>query len=245
MNIIAHRGASAYAPENTLASFQRALEMGADGIELDVQVSADSKLMVIHDADTGRTGNKRLSIAETHSQELRTVDVGQWKGRDWMHEPIPFLEEALELIPSDKALFIECKSEDPQRFIDALNLLWEKHEARLSSSTFISFHAQILRALKQEKPSATTLLLIEDLDTLEAYTEYIAHTENPVFNGIGLDKSLPINQKWAQSIKAHNQILSVWTVNTPYIALQYKAWGFNYLTTDKPNLIQKTVSAAQ
>jgi len=243
VKIIAHRGASAYSPENTLAAFRLALEMNADGVELDVHVSADSKLMVIHDPHTGRTGNKHLNIVETHSDELRTLDVGSWKGEAWQGEIIPFLEEALSLIPQDKHLFIECKSKDPQAFLGALSKLWDEHRDRLESSTFISFYAPILVALKKEKPHLTTLLLIEDHLTLEAYTHLVSNETHAPFNGIGIDESLPINEAWIKLIKAQSQILSVWTVNTPQSANDYHTWGFHYVTTDKPDLIRKAITS--
>lgn len=242
VKIIAHRGASAYSPENTLAAFNLALEMGADGIELDVHVSADSRLMVIHDPHTGRTGNKHLYIAKTHSNELRTLDMSGWKGEAWEGEVIPFLEEALSLIPQDKHLFIECKSEDPQAFLDALNQLWDEHKDRLRTSTFISFHAPILVALKKEKPHLTTLLLVEDLFALETYTDLVLNETHTPFSGIGIDESLSIDETWIKSIKAQSQILSVWTVNTPQAANDYHAWGFHYVTTDKPDLIRRAIT---
>ena len=245
LKIIAHRGASAYAPENTLAAFKLALEMGVDGVELDIHASADSKLMVIHDSHTGRTGNKHLSISETHSQELRNIDVGHWKGDAWKGETIPFLEEVLELVPKNKHLFIECKLKDPTIFLNALNQLWENYEERLSSSTFISFHAPILLALKQEKPHLTTLLLIEEPQILATYTHLVSSEEHLPFSGVGIDEALPIDENWAQSVKSHTQILSVWTVNNPQTALNYHAWGFHYLTTDKPDLLSNSSFSAQ
>ena len=238
VKIIAHRGASACAPENTLAAFKLALEMGADGIELDVHLSADSRLMVIHDPHTGRTSNKQLNIAETQSAELRTLDVGVWRGEAWQGEMIPFLEEALSLVPQNKHLFIECKSKNPQAFLSALNQLWEKHEERLRSSTFISFHAPILIALKEENPHLTTLLLVEDLHTLEKYIHRASTQAHALFDGIGIDETLPIDEAFIQSIKEHSHILSAWTVNTPQKAKDYHTWGFHYITTDKPDLIR-------
>ena len=95
--IIAHRGASGHAPENTLAAYRLAIELGSHSIEADVQVSSDGHIVAIHDAVLQRTTNGSGSVAESTLEELRAVDAGRWFDRDFAGQRIPTLEEVLGL----------------------------------------------------------------------------------------------------------------------------------------------------
>lgn len=95
--IIAHRGASSVAPENTLAAFQKAIDIGADYFELDVRASKDDSLMVIHDGSVDRTTNGTGSFHDFTYQQLRTFDAGSWFGEEFKGEKIPTLRESLQL----------------------------------------------------------------------------------------------------------------------------------------------------
>src|SRR5512147_2630414 len=97
--ILAHRGASAEAPENTLAAFRLAMAQGADGVELDVHRCASGEVVVIHDEDARRTAGAPLRVAEAPLQALRALDAGGWKGEQFRGERIPLLAEVLEALP--------------------------------------------------------------------------------------------------------------------------------------------------
>ncbi|HYQ57495.1 MAG TPA: glycerophosphodiester phosphodiesterase family protein, partial [Draconibacterium sp.] len=109
---IAHRGASFLAPENTVASAKLAWELGADAVEVDVHLSKDNRVMVIHDKDTKRTcsGKTNLTIAKTPSILLRDLDAGSPKGEEFKGEKIPYLSEIIETIPEGKTLVVEIKA---------------------------------------------------------------------------------------------------------------------------------------
>lgn len=108
--ILAHRGASADAPENTLPAFRLALEQGADGLELDVWRCATGEVVVHHDADARRTGGAALRIQRAALRELRALDVGAWKDARFRGERIPLLAEVLEALP-DVLVNVELKSD--------------------------------------------------------------------------------------------------------------------------------------
>ncbi|MBI3536498.1 MAG: hypothetical protein HY070_02885, partial [Chloroflexi bacterium] len=108
--IIAHRGASAEAPENTLAAFTRAFELGADGIELDVTLTKDNIPVVIHDDTVNRTTNARGVVSEMLLAEIKQLDAGSWKDAKYRGEKIPTLEETLRAIPTTKIVNIELKT---------------------------------------------------------------------------------------------------------------------------------------
>ncbi|PYT36972.1 MAG: glycerophosphoryl diester phosphodiesterase [Acidobacteria bacterium] len=106
---VAHRGASARAPENTLAAFREAIRLGADAIELDVQLSADGVPMVIHDDTVDRTTNGHGKVSAIASRDLRRLDAGAWFSSRFRGERIPTLEEALEGARGRSGLNIEIK----------------------------------------------------------------------------------------------------------------------------------------
>jgi glycerophosphoryl diester phosphodiesterase len=107
---IAHRGASAAAPANTLAAFEKAIELGADGIELDVHLSADGVPVVIHDAAVDATTDGNGRVAEMTLAQLKQLDAGSWFDPAFAGERIPTLEEVLEAVESRLLLNVELKS---------------------------------------------------------------------------------------------------------------------------------------
>lgn len=109
MLVIAHRGASGHAPENTMASFRRALEMGAAAIELDVHQTLDHELVVAHDDDLKRCGRDKRRIKALHWEEAAAIDVGSWFDKRFACERLPRLEEVYDLLPSSVELHIEIK----------------------------------------------------------------------------------------------------------------------------------------
>src|SRR5438552_2183206 len=109
MQIIAHRGASFDAPENTLPAIRLAWEQGADAVEVDVHLSRDSRVAVIHDANTRKVAGVNSKICDQTWAELQKLDVGCWKNRRWAGVCIPSLEDVLATVPKGKRLFIEVK----------------------------------------------------------------------------------------------------------------------------------------
>ncbi len=108
--IWAHRGASAQAPENTLAAFGLALELGADGIELDVHLSRDEVPVVIHDETLERTTDGRGKVADRTWADLRALDAGRWFAPSFAGEPVPSLQQALDLVGMRARINVEIKS---------------------------------------------------------------------------------------------------------------------------------------
>jgi len=104
----AHRGASAYCPENTMASFARALELGASGIETDVQMTKDGRLVLIHDESLERTTGKKAWVKDLTWEEIQTLDAGSWFHADFAGEKLPSLEQLLELA-SDKGIIVNIE----------------------------------------------------------------------------------------------------------------------------------------
>ena len=115
--IIGHRGASAVAPENTMAAFREAIAVGADGIEFDVRLTRDSVPVVIHDSTLRRTGGLQRRIADLMWSEVAKVDVGSWFSRSFANETVPRLAELFTLFESnDSTLYLEMKCDSPAEY---------------------------------------------------------------------------------------------------------------------------------
>src|SRR5262245_57022835 len=109
MKIIAHRVASHDAPKNTLAAINLACQQNADAVEIDVRLSKDGELVLIHAPITKRTCGVNHRVSDLTLAELKTLDAGQWKGRQWSGENIPSLDEVLACVPRNKSVLIELK----------------------------------------------------------------------------------------------------------------------------------------
>jgi glycerophosphoryl diester phosphodiesterase len=208
--IIAHRGASGEAPENTLAAFQLALEQGCDALELDIHLSLDGRLMVCHDFTVDRTTNASGRIVDIAASQLRTYDAGIWFNKKYKGQQIPFLAEVFEMIPQDIIVNVEIKmipeyeNKIEQKLVD---LLIEKD--RLSNVVISSFdHSCLVRLMKME-PRAKIGLLYQS--SLINPVEYAALLNVPVFSLHPHFKSINKND----IIKAKSYGISVypWTVD--------------------------------
>lgn len=109
IDVIAHRGASAYAPENTLASFRKAIEMHADWFELDCTLTRDSRLLVIHDDTLDRTTDGKGPVRDKTLAELKQLDAGRWFSEAYAGEKLPTLEESLDLAKGRIGVYVELK----------------------------------------------------------------------------------------------------------------------------------------
>ncbi len=117
IDVIAHRGASAYAPENTLASFAKSIELKADWFELDVHLTKDGQLVVIHDGSLERVAGIKRSVPEMTLAEIKQADAGSGFSRDFAGERIPTLDEALALAKDRIGVYIEIKSDAPDKLL--------------------------------------------------------------------------------------------------------------------------------
>lgn len=150
---IAHRGASHHFPENTLMAFAAAVQMGADAIELDVHLTQDGQVVVIHDERVERTTNGNGRVAEMTWAELSRLDAGTWKGSGFWGLRIPRLQDVLKWLPADIGLNIELKGE-PDTVIplaDAVLAEISGHP-RSKQILFSSFHHPVLLYLHQQNP---------------------------------------------------------------------------------------------
>ena len=154
--VYAHRGASAEAPENTLAAFRRALDAGADGIEMDVHLASDGVPIVIHDDTLERTTDGSGAVAAHRAAQLQTLDAGSWFGPHFAGEPLPTLEEALRLLAGRLRINLEVK--ESRSGLAVLDLLRAFPTADVVIS---SFDHALLTALRRTAPDLPLAVLLE------------------------------------------------------------------------------------
>lgn len=129
--VIAHRGDSAHAPENTLAAFRKAIETGADWMELDTLTTRDGQLVVFHDRDLHRFANSPKKVIECSTEEMRALDVGAWFSPDFAGERVPMLDDVFELAAGRIGVYVELKSTEDETPFTRLLLErladWKEH----------------------------------------------------------------------------------------------------------------------
>jgi glycerophosphoryl diester phosphodiesterase len=145
MKLVAHRGASGFCPENTIPSFQKAVEMGAKMIELDVQMTKDGEIIVFHDFTVERTSNGNGFIKDLTLEYLKTLDAGKWFNKDFTGTRISTLKEVFEIIPSTIIVNVELKKLgiDERNMTNAVYQI-VKDAKRLDLVIFSSFDHQLL-----------------------------------------------------------------------------------------------------
>lgn len=233
--IIAHRGASHQAPENTLAAVVLGYEEGADAVEVDIHLSQDNQLMVIHDKDTKRTaGGKNMLVQDTPSPILRQLDVGSWKGEHYRGEKIPQLEEVLALVPKGKKLVIELKTG-----VACLPRLQEVVEESgiADRLVLISFDQEAIVKSKQLFPQIPAYWLLHNWNnhSLEE-AMHIAREAN--LDGLDVHYTL-VTKTFMEHMNANNLKVYVYTVNDAKAAKQLASLGVEGITTDKPQWLRE------
>jgi len=235
MILTAHRGESYIAPENTLAAFELAWKLGADALELDVHASADGRIMVMHDGATLRTCGKHLVIKETHSSELRKLDAGRWKGEEFAGEKIPFLEEALDILPPGKDLLMEIKC-GPEALPTIRDIL--DASGKRSQVLSIGFNLEVMIQSKKLMPDVETALIrscFRDQVTLQRipYThELIKVTRDAGLECLNIEYHT-LTQEYADAVRAAGLKLWSWTTNDPAVARRQIELGSLRLGTDR------------
>ncbi|MCX7918021.1 MAG: glycerophosphodiester phosphodiesterase family protein [bacterium] len=152
---IAHRGFSGIAPENTLISFQKAIELNPDAFELDVHLSKDGQLIVIHDDTVDRTTNGKGRVKELTLSEIKKLDAGSWFDTKYQGERIPTLAEALELAKDRTMVMVELKAEGTAE--KAVPLI-EQFDM-VDQVVIFSFHSEYIKLAKQLNPNLSILHL--------------------------------------------------------------------------------------
>lgn len=233
--ITAHRGFSSKAPENTEPAFSEALEIGADFIELDVQLSKDKQVVVFHDKNLSRiTGNNEL-LKNLDYQELLELDYGKWFGEEFSGTKIMTLDEVLEKFGNKINLNIEIKKNGDEIETAELTVnLVEKYNC-IDSCYITSFSYNALKTVKKINPDIKTGL-IANIMTYGGYS-----TLHDI-DALSLNKKF-VSQNLINNIHLNGKRVFVWTVNDRTEAEKLISMGADNIITDKPDMALKAVSS--
>jgi glycerophosphoryl diester phosphodiesterase len=243
VEIIAHRGASYDAPENTLGAIRLGYKQKADGVEIDIHLTKDNQLVIMHDFDTARVGGVTNKIATQTLAELSPIEIGSW-GK-WtngqFHEHIPTLKEALALVPRGKKLFIEIKT-GPE-IIPALKKELDRAKQKSKQLVIITFNYDSAAAAKKTFPKLKTYWLVgysKDKKTglYPDLTETINKAKAIGVDGLDLNFNWPLNETTVGRIKQAGLECHVWTVDDPAKARELAALGVDSITTNRPKFIR-------
>lgn len=239
--IIAHRGESADAPENTLASINLAWHRKVEAVEIDIRLTADRKIVVIHDNNTFRVARKWMKVSKSDLKKLKTANVGTSKAKQWKNETIPTLQDVLKTVPNDSKLIIEIKSKG---FV--LNYLKDELEncgLKSSQIEIISFHRKLLEESKKMMPQFKTLWLLE-LDYFWPHwligfkpDQIIHKTRESNLDGVNLWAGKLTSKQIITSFKQAGLLVYLWTINDIKKARQLIEYGADAVTSDKASFL--------
>ena len=232
--IFAHRGASAHAPENTLAAFELALVQNADAIELDVKLSADGQVVVIHDPTVDRTTGSRGRVKDLSFSELRALDAGSFFSEKFKGEKIPTLEEVFEAVGKRTFINVELTNYTTPRdhLVEAVCVLVKKVGLQ-KQVMFSSFFAPNLAKARAHLPGVPRGLL--------ALNGWLGAWARSFGFAFGRYQALhpylkDVTSEQVQRVHRLNRRIHVWTVNAAEDMRRLFRWGVDAIFTDDPQL---------
>lgn len=243
--IVAHRGASAHAPENTLAAFQLAIDVGAQGVEFDVRLAKNGVPVVIHDRDLRRTAKQPEKISELTAEELANVDVGSWFNRryrkrsklEFANERVPTLEQTLSLLKNFKGpIYVELKANASTfRELSAAVCDAIRYSPLLPQIIVKSFKLAAIPEVKHLLPGVQTAALFAvDVMLLIRQREVIVALASEFGAGrISVHHSL-VSPKLARAAADAGMPITVWTVDDPLWIARRRNLGIDSVITNDP-----------
>ena len=243
--IIAHRGASALAPENTLAAFQKAIEDGAEGIEFDVQLAKDGVPIVFHDFSLERIGQKKGFVADYTSLELQNLDVGSWfnlknpnkANRKFSDEVVPTLAQLLNFLKDYKGLIyveLKCNEAETSAFVEAVcKIIYNSN--LLPYIIVKSFNLDAIFQTKQLLPEVrTAALFAPEIRTILNYKKILLEkAERCLADEISIHRALATGS-FVQKASRDKFLVTIWTVNNVIWVKRAADLGINAIITNNP-----------
>jgi glycerophosphoryl diester phosphodiesterase len=240
--VIAHRGASAYAPENTLAAFRMAETLGADAIELDAKLLQDGTIIVLHDNSLDRTTNGRGAIYQYKHIDLQQLDAGSHFSIKFAQERIPTLDEVFQNVGSNLLINVEMtnyarpRDRLPQKVIALI------HEYGLDNRILLSsFNPWALIVAKKLDPSIPRALLVGSGEPkivrfiLKAIMEYLFYHPQETL----------VNEEEIKKLKRKGKRVNAWTVNTSERMRELYSMNVDGVITDFPDVARQILERSQ
>ena len=236
--IYAHRGASFDAPENTMAAFELAAQMGTDGFELDVILTKDGELVVIHDDAIERTSNGSGIVEEMYYSDLKQLDFGSWKAPEFKGESIPLLSDVCKLIKDKNLLLnIEIKPTKKSKEIEEKVISTCKSFGIVENVVVSSFNHYCLRSIKKQcKKIETAILYKSGIIKASSYARRVVKAD-----GIHPHK-YAITKECIKNAAINRIKIRPWTVDE--VDFLKKIADIKYISgiiTNRPDLMRKTL----
>lgn len=238
--IVAHRGASKDAPENTIPAFMEAWRQGADAIEGDFHLTRDGEIVCVHDANIKHYTGKNLEVRNLTLKELKSYDFGKWHGPAFAGTVIPTLREVLATIPEGKKIYIEVKSDASL----VPKLLEQLKESDLTSDQIvvISFHTEVIAAVEKARPELKTYWLTSFKKMADGTQRPSTHNILSTLRKLKTDgvsthydgaTATRVNDVQKAGFEYH-----VWTVDQIELARRLHATGVQSITTNIPGKLR-------
>jgi len=236
--IVAHRGASFDAPENTLPAFKLAWEQGADAIEGDFLLTKDGRIVCIHDRTTKRFCDQDLVVAKSTLKELKTLDVGSWKNEKFEGTRIPTISEVFATVPEGKKIFVEVKC--GVEIIPPLVKVIKESNLGCEQIILICFKAEVVKSFKENLPDHKAFWL-------SGFKKDKNGAWNPSIESVlakiktskadGLDSQHSIPNEFSKAVLDAGYEWHAWTINDVPTAKRLAKRGIYSITTDRPKPI--------
>ncbi len=231
----AHRGASGYAPENTLTAIRVAMKMGAQMAEIDVQQTADDRLVLLHDDELDRTTNGAGFLWQKNFQEVKDLDAGSWFNATFAGEPLPILEQAMALVRGKIKLNIEVKLHGHERNVAKLIVDTIRRENFQKECIVTSFGHAVADEIKQLAPE----LQVGYIFGSEEYHEDVFSAKTDLLSA----NHRLISPEFMQKAHAANKQVHVWTVNDSLLMQRMLDLNVDAIITNFPDRLAEMVRA--
>ncbi len=239
-SITAHRGASADAPENTLAALRLGFAQGAEAGECDVRLTRDGHIVLLHDPGTRRTGDRGLVASAATLAELRAVDVGLWKGAAWTGERIPTLAEVVAMLPVGRRLLVEVKC--GREILPELARVLRAAPRGAEAFVVMSFDFALVAEMKARCPEFEAHWIVEAARPRPSVADMVARARGAGLDGLNLDRRFDIDRDFVRAVHAADLRLHVWTVDDAGEAERLAEAGVDSITTNRPGELRAALA---
>lgn len=246
--IVAHRGASFDAPENTMSAFREAWKQGADVIEGDFYLTADGQIVCLHDKTTKRTTRQTSDVEPKNVtlEELRKLDFGSWKDPKFAGEKIPLLSEVLDAVPEGKKIYVEVKA--GPKIVAPMKKVLEASGLKDEQIIIITFSTEVVIECRELIPQYKCNWL-SDYKKPEGQTtwtpalpEVLATLKKTGATGFGTQANDEvITEDFVSAVRKAGFEFHVWTVDSPDQAQRYQTLGVDSITTNRPAFIREAL----